>query len=319
MAEWNEQLSNELKQLNTIRNPSAKQLARINSLKTAKAQSGGTVRSGTKQEKDKFAKISNAQQVLNTQNQANIDAEKRAEGYNRIDQFTPFGSQTNTIDPVTGRSTTTTTLDPAQQAILDQQNQLSQTGGQMAQNNLQGSGLNQAFNPNDVQFQQQQQYFTDAAFKELTRGFEDEKKRDFTDLEQRLAEKGIPMGAEAYNTANKQFGDYWMNKEAQAKNQAISQGLSMWGDVANIGAGVRNQNLGEASQLSGLGGGLQVPNFVAPGTVQTQAPDVGGTALGFGNLKLGQQQLRQQNRGSSGGGQQQAPAQSSPFNDSFLG
>jgi hypothetical protein len=318
MAEWNEKLSNELKQLNTIRNPSAKQLQRINQLKTAKAQSGGRVTSGTKEQKADFAKIGNAQQVLNTQNQANIDAEQRSEQANRINQYTPFGSQTYGVD-ANGRATSTTTLDPSQQAILDSQNALSIQGGQMAQGNLQGAGLNKAFNPNDVQFQQQQQYFTDAAFKELTRGFDKEKEQDRVALEQRLAEKGIPMGSEAFNTANSQFGDYWMNKEAQAKNQAISQGLSMWGDVANIGAGVRNQNLGEASQLSGLGGGLQVPNFVAPGTVQTQAPDVGGTALGFGNLRLGQQQLRQQNRGGGGGGGQQAPAQSSPFNDSFLG
>ena len=69
----------------------------------------------------------------------NLDAAKAAAAANRVNQVTPYGNLTYSQDPSQAGSTgqggwsATTTLAPAQQTLLDQQNQAS------------GSSL--AFNP----------------------------------------------------------------------------------------------------------------------------------------------------------------------------
>lgn len=237
------------------------------------------------------------------------------EQYNRFNQQGPTGSQVWVKNP-DGSSTLQSNLSGNQQGILQGQEALSQFGNSAALQGVQDAGLNKAFDPRDAKFQEQQQYFTDAAFKELTRGWDQEKAKDKTNLEQSLAEKGIPTipgHSEAYDTATKDFNTFWGDRDAQAKNQAISQGLSMWGDVANTAAGINNQTLGQAQNLSGLGSGLVAPQFAAPSQINFQTPDVAGTAQGFGQLANQRAALRPQGGGGrpQGGGQPAAPA--SPF------
>lgn len=318
-GQWNEQLSNQLKQLNTVRNPTPQQKAKIAQLQGIKQSSGGSVSKPANQQILKN-NPKDTKSAVQGQYQANEAFGKQQEQFNRFDQTGPTGSQTWQTNP-DGSRTLSTQLSGNQQGILEGQEALSQWGNTAAMQGVQGAGLDKAFDPRNAQYQEQQQHFTDAAFKELTRGWDKEKARDKGDLEQSLANKGIPTipgASEAYDTANEQFATHWGDKEAQAKNQAVSKGLEMWGDVANTAAGINNQTLGQAKNLSQLGSGVLTPNFAAPGQIGFTTPDVAGTAGTFGQLANQKAALKP----SGGGGQQrpQGPAQpASPFNDSFMG
>ena len=64
--------------------------------------------------------------VADAQGKANVDAATTTAALNRPDQITPWGNQTWTTDPNDPtKSTSTITLAPEQQALLDQQNQTS--------------------------------------------------------------------------------------------------------------------------------------------------------------------------------------------------
>lgn len=319
MAEWNESLSNQLKQLNLVRNPTAAQKAKIASLQGIKQASGGVVKKGAAANQQILKNNpTDTKSAVQGQYDANQAFGKQQEDFNRFGQTGPTGSQTWVTNP-DGSRTLSTNLSGNQQGILEGQEALSQWGNNAAMQGIQGAGLNQAFDPSNAQFQAQQQHFTDAAFKELTRGWDKEKTKDKTELEQSLANKGIPTlpgASEAYDTANKDFNDYWGNRTDQAHNQAISTGLQMWGDVANTAAGINNQNLGQAKSLSGLGSGVLTPNFAAPAQIGFSTPDVAGTAQGFGQLANQKAAIRPQGGGGGGGGQQrpqQPQAAPSPF------
>lgn len=240
--------------------------------------------------------------------------------YNRIDQSTPFGSQKYSVDPVTGRTVVNQTLADDQEQIRQGDSAISRMGRDLASQNLQGSGLDKAFDPKSQDFTNEQRHYEDAAFNNLTRNFARDKAKETNDLNQSLADRGIPVGSEQYNSVMTSQNEFWGGREDQARNAAMEAGLKNWGAAANVGAGIRNQRLGETQGLSALGPGMQSPNFFAPGQIGFQAPDVPGTAVAYGGLENQRKQLAQQARpGGSGAARPRAPAApASPFNSGPL-
>jgi hypothetical protein len=204
----------------------------------------------------------------------------------------PFGEKTVGFDE-TGRPVVKESLSPEQQKILEQQQQLSQTGGQAAQNIIQGAGLNQAFNPtldpriaqgDLLGFRQKQQQDLEQY---LTRDFQRDKARDLNTLETSLYNRGIPLDrqAEAYDRAieglNRDYDSRYAGAAAQALQfggQEAKQAYDMnEGTIAaqlNQAGQINQQNVSNAQNMSTLGTGLIVPQFTPfqGGTYQLGSP-----------------------------------------------
>lgn len=250
--------------------------------------------------------------------------------YNRMNQYTPFGSQTYSYDE-NGREVVNQNLDPSQQGILNADNQLSQTGRNLANSNLQGGNFGQSYTPQTMQRDYtgavaDRSRIEDEVFKKLTKGVEDQQKKETANLEQTLADRGIPIGSKAYANAMKSLTDRYDNIYADAHSQAVSQG----GQELATQVGIQNQTIadqfsqgwqnrqnqfGEVSGLSNLGAGLRTPNFYQPG--QVNYDPYGGAQIGQGYYNINQQkasndaQLRlaasKLGRGSGGGGGSSGP------------
>lgn len=260
---------------------------------------------------------------------------------NRINQFTPTGSQTFTTGP-DGRPIATTTLSPQLQALFNQQVQGQQLAGQRGQNMLSSlpgarqpvfGGQQGAFQApefgrgaqigagnrfslmnmlpggvNESTFGQQRDQVTQATFDRamnlLNPQFEQQDRR----REQDLANRGLPISGEAYqtdrsNTARSR-GDV-MNQLAmsavlaggqeqtrllndllgtsqQGMGQAMANrqqrfgealggfGADLQGNQFNLGAAQANRQIpfNETLSLFNLGSGQPAQNFFAPGAGQ---------------------------------------------------
>lgn len=198
---------------------------------------------------------------------------------NAATETNPFGTKTTGFDE-NGRPVTTETLAPEQQKILDQQQQLSQTGGAAAQGIIDSGGLNKAFNPvlddrvtgGDVQrFNEQQRQELEAY---LTRNFDRDKARDLNTLETSLYNRGIPLDrqAEAYDRAIEGLNRDYDSRRADAAAQALTFGGEEAQRIFDMNENVRKnqldeqgktrqQNMSDTQTLSTLGSGVILPEF----------------------------------------------------------
>ena len=83
------------------------------------------------------------------------------------------------IDELTRRQVVNQNLDPSQQGILNADNQLSQTGRNLANSNLQGGNFGQSYTPQTMQRDYtgavaDRSRIEDEVFKKLTKGVEDQ-------------------------------------------------------------------------------------------------------------------------------------------------
>lgn len=189
-------------------------------------------------------------------------------------QVNPFGSQNVTIDPITGQPTVKQELSqPNQQALSGIQGtgvQASQVAQGLLGNQygsfVQGAGPQSGYS--DPALEQ-------AVYARLTRDFGDRFGREEEALTQQLANRGIPVGSQAYTNA---MNDFRRNRDAQyesAANQATIQGsqTALQRQQNNIGAlGTLNQGVGT---LSGVGqSGFYLPNFQGFNAGTYQQPNV---------------------------------------------
>lgn len=225
-------------------------------------------------------KIENLPDAMETEKKV-ADAETKGQiAYGNPSQETnPFGTKTTSFDE-NGRPVITETLSPQQQAILDQQQQLSQTGGAAAQGIIETGGLNKAFNPTldervtqgDVQkFNEQQRQELEAY---LTRNFERDKARDLNTLETSLYNRGIPLDrqAEAYDRAIEGLNRDYDSRRADAAAQALTFGGEEAQRIFDMNENIRKnqldeqgktrqQNMADTQTLSTLGSGVILPEF----------------------------------------------------------
>jgi hypothetical protein len=221
----------------------------------------------------------------------NIDAARVATAANRVNQRTPYGNLDYAItgeDPYGNPTwTATQSLAPAQQQLLDYQNQTSLGLGQLANKGL-GYVSNMLDNPFDTSalpstgFNPSQSY-QDAYMQRLAPQIQQGQER----LQQQLANQGIQIGSEAYDRA--------MMNQAQRENDlllgATTQGFGVGQQARQSAlqeqAYLRNEPL---NTLSAVRTGAQVtgPQFVNSAQQATTAgPDIlGATQMGY-NAQMG--------------------------------
>jgi len=236
----------------------------------------------------------------------NLDAARAATAANRVNQYTPYGSLEYKVsgeDPY-GNATwsATQSLAPAQQKLLDYQNQASLGLGELT-----GKGLGYVNNMLDTPFDTSKlpttgfnpsQSYQDAYMQRLQPQIAQGREA----LATQLANSGIPVGSEAYKRA--------MQSQAMKENDLLASvttaGFNV-GDTARKSAlqeqaYLRNEPL---NTLNAVRSGAQVqgPNFVnSAQQANTAGPDIlGATQMGYNaNLAASNAQNAANNAMTSG-------------------
>jgi len=178
---------------------------------------------------------------------------------NRINQYTPYGSNTyqitGTAPDGTPTYSQTVTLSPEQRQLYDKytqgQNTLADTAlgslGNLQKNFAQPFSLRN--DPTTTSYADQMRAAQDAAYNSATRYLDPQYQEAQSSLDAKLANQGLSAGGEAYDKAQ---GDFQRNKDlayAQARDQAYGQGLQ-----------AQNQGFNQGLQ----GAGLQFAEYNQP-------------------------------------------------------
>jgi hypothetical protein len=207
---------------------------------------------------------------------SNISTAQAQQLFNMVDQSNPYGSSTyNNIgtwsykDPSTGKTITIpkfenkTVLSPAQQALLDQEQQFDSRWNQMAldQTGRVRDSLSTPFKYNPGVHEQ----WAGGIYDKFNA---DSIARDRDNMEQNLANRGIQYGTKAYDDAIKDF-EYGKQKSRD------SFMLDSYNTGFNTALTERNQPLNEGSALMN-GGQLTQPSWVTTPSVGVQGTDIAG-------------------------------------------
>jgi hypothetical protein len=223
--------------------------------------------------------------------QGNLDAARVAAAANRVNQITPYGNltykQTGTDSYGNPMWTATQELAPAQQKIAEQQAGLSSgllntaqqglnyAGDLMAKPGIDMSKLpSTGFNPG--------QSYQDAMMARLAPQID----RENQSFEQDMANKGIGVGTQAYNTAKQLLGQTQNDRLNSATVQGLNAGLA-----ANQQAFSQQgyNQMQPINVINALRTGSQVasPSYVNPAMqATTQGPDLLGAANQQYNAQL---------------------------------
>lgn len=221
----------------------------------------------------------------------NIDAARLATAANRVNQVTPYGNLNYSItgqDPYGNPTwTATQTLSPAQQQLLDYQNQTSLGLGQLA-----GKGLGYVSNMLETPFDTSRlpstgfnpsQTYQEAYMQRLQPQIQ--QTRDA--LQQQLANKGIDIGSEAYDRAMMQQAQRENDLLLGATTQGFGVGQQARQSALQEQAYLRNEPLNTLSAVR-TGAQVQGPQFVNSAQQATTAgPDLLGAAQMGYNAQMG--------------------------------
>jgi len=232
----------------------------------------------------------------------NVEAARAATAANRINQVTPYGSltysQSGTDQYGNPTYTATQALSPAQQQLLDYQNQTSMGLGRLA-----GQGLGYVENMLNTPFNtaalpstgfNPSQTYQDAYMQRLAPQLEQNREA----LQQQLANKGIDIGSVAYDRALQTQAQRENDLLAAATTQGFGVGQQARQQALTEQAYLRNEPL---NTLSAVRTGSQVtgPQFVNSFNQATTAgPDLLGAAGMQYNAQMGDfnaKQAAQQN------------------------
>jgi hypothetical protein len=212
----------------------------------------------------------------------NLDAARAATAANRVNQITPYGNLTYNItgqDPYGNPTwTATQTLSPAQQQLLDYQNQTSLGLGKIAGQGLTyvENMLNTPFNTSALPstgFNPSQTY-QEAYMQRLQPQIQQNRDR----LAQQLANQGIDIGSEAYDRAMMQQAQRENDLLAAATTQGFGVGQQARQTALQEQAYLRNEPLNTLSAVR-TGAQVQGPQFVNSAQQATTAgPDLLGAA-----------------------------------------
>lgn len=246
----------------------------------------------------------NPYQVSNQAQAANQNAANSASFLNNVNQVTPYG---NLKYEVTGSSTdylgnyiphwtATQSFSPEQQKLYDKQIEVTQGAYDLAGNYVDriGAATAEPFSlsgaPAAPNVPQYNDAFHDDVYNKILERNAPQQQRDRMSLESRLANQGISLGTEAYNSGmddyNRGINDFRLAADIDAGNQAIGRFNA---NAASYGMGtdarknyiteqqmLRMQPIQEVSALMGTGGGQQYPQFVPTNNYQVAPTDVGG-------------------------------------------
>jgi hypothetical protein len=230
------------------------------------------------------------QGAAQTTAQGNLDAARAATAANRVNQVTPYGNLDYSItgqDPY-GNPTWTarTSLSDVGQQLLNNQNQTSLGLGSTINSALGRTQemMGQGFNPNlpSVGINPGQSY-QDAYMQRLSPQIQQSREQ----LDNQLANSGIPVGSEAYMRAKQAQGQKENDLLAAATTQGFNTGLNANQNAFSQEMTKYNMPL---NTLSALRSGAQVqnPTFVnAPQQATTAGADIlGASQMGY-NAQMG--------------------------------
>lgn len=233
-------------------------------------------------------------------------------------QVSQFGSQFTTVDPLTGQPKVEQVLsEPNQQVVGGIQG--NAVSANQALGGILGGGVFGSLTNGGAGVPQSN--YENAIYNQLTRGQDEQKAREKEQLDQTLANRGIPVGSKAYSTAMADLDTRYDKIFSGARNQAVT--------------GANSQALSASQVLSGLGGqGFMQPNFQGFQSVGYQQPNaeqvfgqVQSNALSNRQItsqeEMLQKQLDQQwklanlkpSGGGGGGGSSSSGGGTSPFRD----
>jgi hypothetical protein len=262
----------------------------------------------------------NPAQVAQAQTSSNLNTAIGSAALNNVNQVTPYGSLTYTHKPgidlgngnVMPQYTATTNLSPEQQKLYDTQTRVTQGSYDLADQYTHRiadatakpfsyEGLPGAPTYNEDYRKQQL-----AAIEQRNQPQMD---RDYSRLEQRLADQGVGLQDPAYRTAMDQYGhqvnDFRLGADVQAGNAAAQQ----YGLEANTRdraisemANLRSQPINEVAALLGTGNGVRDPTFVNTPQTQVAPTDVVGAYDSYNRQQMQQQQMQQSGQNATTGG-----------------
>jgi hypothetical protein len=221
----------------------------------------------------------------------NLDAARAATAANRVNQVTPYGSLNYNIsgeDPYGNPTwTATQSLAPAQQQLLDYQNQASLGLGALT-----GKGLGYVNTMLDTPFDTSKlpttgfnpsQSYQDAYMQRLAPQIAQSQEA----LDTKLANAGIPIGSEAYKRAQMTEAQRVNDLRLGATTSGFGVGQQARQSALQEQAYLRNEPL---NTLNAVRSGAQVqgPSFVnSAQQANTAGPDIlGATQMGY-NAQLG--------------------------------
>jgi hypothetical protein len=232
----------------------------------------------------------------------NLSAAQTATAANRVNQVTPYGNlnyaETGTDSRGNPIWTATQTLSPAQQQLLDYQNQTSMGLGRLA-----GQGLGYVENMLNTPFDTSalpttgfnpSQSYQDAYMQRLQPQIQQGQEQ----LQQRLANQGIGIGSEAYDRAMMQQQQRENDLLLGATTQGFGVGQQARQQALQEQAYLRNEPLNTLSAVR-TGAQVQGPQFVNSFNQATTggADILGASQMGY-NAQMGdfnQKQAAQQN------------------------
>jgi hypothetical protein len=232
----------------------------------------------------------------------NLSAAQTATAANRVNQVTPYGNLTYSESGTDSRGnpiwTATQSLSPAQQQILDYQNQTSIGLGRLS-----GQGLGYVENMLNTPFDTSalpttgfnpSQSYQDAYMQRLQPQIQQGQEQ----LQQRLANQGIGIGSEAYDRAMMQQQQRENDLLLGATTQGFGVGQQARQQALQEQAYLRNEPLNTLSAVR-TGAQVQGPQFVNSFNQATTggADILGASQMGY-NAQMGdfnQKQAAQQN------------------------
>lgn len=265
-----------------------------------------------------------AADVLNTTSQAAQGGAVAGNLLTNANQVNPFGSQNVSVDPITGQPIVTQGLSQGNQNVVNGIQGSSVNASNVLGGLLSGGAFNNAVNAAGAQSGPSSELM-DAIYGSLTKDTENQYKREREQAEQTLANRGIPIGSEAYSNYMKDLDTRYNDIRSNARNQAVQQGYNT--SISQQGANTNSLNAltGTFNPLNSLSaGGYFNPNFQGFQSVGYNQPDVGqvfntltghqiateGNTSAMDIAKFNASQLK----GGGGGGSGSSSAGRSPFN-----
>lgn len=215
----------------------------------------------------------------------NLAAAQQATAANRVNTYTPYGNLTYTKDPNDPNQwSSTVSLSPSGQSLLDQQNKTSAGLGNLQDaatarvGATMGSAAPAAYDPTQA---------TNNAADLINARLLPQQKIDSAALDTQLANQGIMPGSEAYINAQAAMGRTQNDAKQQAQLQGITLGQSQQGQ--QYAQQVANRNM-PMNELNAIRTGSQVTNPTfqqAPQQATTSGPDMLGATTQAGNYAQG--------------------------------
>jgi len=217
---------------------------------------------------------------------------------NQVDEYTPYGNSiftpTGEVEDGIQRFRRDTTLNPEQQAIVDQQTAISGNLNTLAGDQLGRvqSNLADPYGYDDlpgapVADAAARQEAIDAMYGQYESRLNPQFDQQQTALETRLANQGIGVGSDAYNQAMESFGRTRNDAYQSAQNQAVGAGGAEQSRLFGLQGNARERAIQEyerqrnapLNETNALMSGTQIQNPTFSPTPQTSIANTDYTGL----------------------------------------